>query len=189
MPLTAALACIGLIAAAAQPTQASRTWSVDGLLLLSAGPPVSNRETTIQPWAGLRGAWLAPLGSDTSGLHLGVDASLLAAMPAGEGTPQVSSSRFAGGLEGRALIAPVRLASTFSALLPYGFVGLFLGAGAAQLAVFDEGRIKPLLTGSLRTGAGLELIVHGFTVRAELGAGMRDLRFDLTSGVGLGYAF
>jgi hypothetical protein len=160
-------------------------WRVEGVLALNATSPASNVETTVAPWFGLRAGTLAPARDAAS---MGFDGALYAGTVS-EGTPQVKTSRTLAFVEGRGLFAPMRVSSTFSALVPYGFLGASLGGGVVEVRAFDEARFRPLFTWATRAGLGAELQVHSLMTRLELGVGLRDLRFELTSALSLGIAF
>ena len=106
-----------------------------------------------------------------------------------DGTPQVSTARSIAFVEGRGLFAPGRISSTFSAFVPYAFLGASGGAVLLETKAFDDARLRTLLTWGARVGAGAEVQVHALTTRLEFGAGLRDLRFELTTALAFGVAF
>ena len=169
-----------------------QTWRVEVPLSVNATAPSSNVETTVMPWLGARVGqlvpWRGPGIIDGSPMLWGADAAI-AVGHVREGTPQVSAARTLAFVEGRGLFAPGRFSSTFSAFVPYAFLGASVGGGLLEVKAFDDARLRPQLTWGARAGAGAELQVHGLTTRLELGAGLRDLRFELTSALAFGVAF
>jgi hypothetical protein len=166
----------------------SQQWRVEGVLAINATSPSSNVETTVAPWFGVRAGSLAPTGTTRDGAAMGFDGALFVGTVS-EGTPEVKTSRTIAFAEGRGLFAPMRVASTFSALVPYGFAGASLGGGVVEVRAFEDARVRPLFTWAARVGLGAELQVHALTTRVELGAGLRDLRAELSSAMTLGVAF
>lgn len=185
MSLSAAALVALALAAAAPPADG---WRVEAPLLLTASGSSSNVETQLLPWAGLRVGRLHALSADPAGPSAGFDAAVLGGGLAREGTPQISATRLLGVLEGRGLWSPARVTSTWTAFLPYGFAGALAGLGASHVAAFEDTRTRAVATWGLRAGGGLELLIHGVTTRIELGAGMRDLRFELSGALSLGFA-
>ena len=188
------LLSLALALALAPPTvdaPVERTWRVELPLALSATAPASNVETTVVPWLGVRvGRLMANEGAglvEGSPTFTGFDGALYAASTR-EGTPEVGAARTLAFAEGRALWAPLAVQSTWSALVPYGFAGASAGGGWVEVKAFDESRVRPLFTWGARAGAGAELRIRAITTRVELGAGLRDLRFELTSALSLGLA-
>lgn len=167
-------------------------WRVELPLSLNASAPASNVETIVTPWIGVRLGQLAPWPGpglvDGNPMLWGADVAI-ALGHVSDGTPQVSTARTSAFIEGRGLVAPGRFASTFSAFVPYGFLGVSAGGGVLEVKAFDDARLRPLFTWGARVGAGAELQVHALTTRLELGAGLRDLRFELTSALAIGVAF
>lgn len=166
---------------ASQRLQPSQEWRVEAPLLLTASAPASNVETTVAPWIGLRAGTLS---LDGAGFDGAVYFSTVR-----DGTPEVATSRTIVVAEARGLFAPTRFASTFTALVPYGFLGASAGGGVLEVKAFEDSRFRPLATWAARAGLGAELQVHRVSTRIELGAGLRDLRFEITSALSLGVAF
>jgi hypothetical protein len=191
VPVTSAAtaaAALALLAAAAPPAD---DWRIEAPLSVTASAPSSSFETTLVPWAGLRAGrsfFFGDGAAEGGGPTAGFDLALHLGGGGREGTPQVEATRALGVLEGRALFSPARLSSTFSALTPYGFAGALVGGGAVETVAFEEKRLRGLATFGLRVGGGLELRVHRVITRVELGAGVRDLRFEVSSAVAVGLA-
>ena len=178
LPVTLVVATAAL---AAPPVDAVH---VEVPFAMTAAAPASNVETALTPWLGVRAGKTIGLG-DAS---FGFDGALYASW-ASSGTSQVSSSKTLFTLEARALFSPGRLASTYSSLSAYGFAGVLAGGGVVSTKAFPEDDARPIATWGARAGLGGTIAIHGVTTSVEIGAGVRDLRFELSSSLALGYAF
>lgn len=155
--------------------------------MLTAQARSSGVDTVVLPWIGARGGRTFALGGDEGPLA-GLDVGLAAGGGA-EGTPQVRTTQTWVALEGRGLWAPGRDTSTFTAFMPYAFAGASLGVGLLHQEAFGGKLDDPVLTWAARVGGGAEIEVHHLVARVELGAGVRDLRFEVSSSISAGIAF
>lgn len=160
-------------------------WHVEVPLVATASAPSSNVETTLVLWPSLRfGKW-ATLGDDVA---YGFDGALLGSWQR-DGTSEVATSRLLGAVEGRGLFSPARVASTHAAVVPYAFAGVLAGGGVLDTQAFQQNSSRAIGTWGARLGFGAFASIYGVTTSLELGAGMRDVRFELSSTLALGYAF
>lgn len=157
---------------------------VDVPLALSAQGTASRVETVLTPWAGLRAGWL---NHDDSGVFVGADAAVLAGFEGG-GTAQVALTKVPLLLEGRGLVGLRQRIGLFG-VGGYGYGGLGGGGGPLVVSAFDDSRARAFATWTARLGAGGELSFGAARLRIELGAGIRDARFDLHGAVAAGAAF
>jgi hypothetical protein len=163
---------------------------IDAPLVLTASAPASGVETVLVSWVALRGGGVLDLSPSVgSGLGIGGDVALWAGGFESEGTAEVHATRFFAVAEARGLASWRAFSTTHAALTPYLFAGLRGGGGPSFITVFDDGRTSLLALWGARAGLGLDLTIHHVLVRSELGAGARDGRFELSSGVSLGAVF
>jgi hypothetical protein len=157
-------------------------WTVDAPLALHARSPSSNVDTIVEPWGGVR------VGRRLDG-PFAVDAGLYLGGASEQGTGEVYARRAFGALELRGLAGMELLASTYSALSSYAFLGAGGGAGAATVTTFETQRTNPLLTWHARGGGGLEMRIRAIVTRVELGLGIRDARLEISSALAIGLRF
>jgi hypothetical protein len=164
--------------------------TLDVPLVRTASAPASGVETVLVAWLVLRVGGVFDLSESTfSGFGLGGDLSLWGGGFESEGTAQVSATRFFAAAEARGLASWRAFSTTYAALTPHVFAGLRGGGGPSFITVFDDGRTSLLGLWGARAGLGLDLTIHHVLVRSDLGAGVRDGRFELSSGVSLGAVF
>jgi hypothetical protein len=174
-----------LLALALAGDPAVDPWHVELGVAATASAPASNVETKLLLWPSLRfGKWLA-LGSDVA---YGFDGAVLGSWER-DGTSEVATTRALGAVEGRALFSPARVTSAHVAVVPYGFAGVLFGGGFVDTQAFSQSDARGIGTWGARAGFGGCASIYGVTTSLELGAGMRDLRFELSSTLALGYVF
>ncbi len=178
-------------AAAAPAPTTERAPAVEGFtlevpLVLTASAPASNVGTSLVPWLSVRAGALFPLAP--GGSAWGFDVALLGSW-ARDGTNAVAATRALLAVEGRGLVSPGRLSSTYSAFVPYGFVGLLGGGGVVDIEAFKDSRVGALGTWGARAGAGGRVEIHQVTTTLELAAGVRDLKLEVSSSFAIGVRF
>ena len=158
---------------------------VDIPLQFTAQSPASANQTSIHPWLGVR---VGSVSGAPTGSFVGGDGALLVGDYEQQGTNAVAMSRLMVGVEGRGLIGG-RFSAAFASAGGYGFGGLLLGVGGASLTAYDDSRLRAIFTAGVRAGGGLLLDVGPVTSRLELGAGVRDFRWEVLSTFALGARF
>ena len=174
--------------AAAPDAHVAPPWRLDLPLALVAQAPTSGVDTRVVPWMGARAARLldhAPgellmLGGDVTG-WLGIGPN--------EGTSAVKASRLAGALEARGLLGVHALETATMGIRPYAYASALGGGAVLTLSVYDDSSMGLTPVWGLGCGAGIEIVAHLLSLRAELGAGVRDGGFALSSTMAAGVAF
>jgi hypothetical protein len=174
--------------AAAPGAPAPPAWRLDVPVALVAQSPTSGVDTRVVPWFGVRAARLL---TESSGglLVLGGDvASWLGTGPL-EGTKTVSASRLTGAIELRGLLGINAVQTAEAAIRPYGYLSALGGGALVTLAAYTDQSYRLLPEWGLGAGGGLEVRAHLAALRVELGGGLRDGGFALTSTLAAGVAF
>jgi hypothetical protein len=180
------MAC-ALVLCAASVARADESWrlNVDVPLLLSAQQSVSQNGTAVSPAIGLRAGALvfAP-----TPLAWGGDLGAYVGSTGGGGTGQVGGGSTYGALEARGLVGAVTRTEQ-AALTGYGFLGGLVGLGTTKLEAFGDVRERSFTTWGARGGVGGEVRFLAMLLRLELGVGVRDLRFEVSSSLSAGLSF
>lgn len=174
--------------AVAPEEPAARSWRLDVPMGFTAQSPTSGVETRVVPWMGLRAARLLDHQRGEL-LLLGGDATFWLGSGPSEGTSVVRSSRFSGALEGRGLVGLNAFETATAGIRPYLYGSVVAGGGLVTLSAYADRSMVLVPVWGLGTGAGVELTTHLASLRVELGGGLRDGGFALSSSLAAGVAF
>ena len=155
---------------------------LDVPVTLTAQAPASAQETSLVPWVGPR---LGYFVDDLS--YAGVEGQLLVGLDT-QGTNEVAVTRFPVVVEARGVYGAVANFGLVD-VAGYGYGGVGVGGGAAVFSAFDESRVRGFGLWVVRGGAGVELAFLRATTRIEVGAGVRDLRLELSGSFSVGGRF
>ncbi len=160
------------------------TIRVDLPIVVSAQAPPSNVETFIVPWTGVR---VGVFDNDNAGAFQGLDGQLLVGFDS-QGTNEVAVLRVPVLLEGRGLIGG-RWRGGLVGVAGYGFGGFGVGVGVSSFKAFDDERLRGFALLTLRSGGGVEFAFGPAFTRIEVGAGLRNSRFEVAGTFAVGGAW
>lgn len=170
---------------------------LDAPIVLTAQSPASSQETSLVPWFGVRAGYAFDDddGAAHDGVHDGAHDGVFSAVEGallfgldGQGTNEVAVTRLPVLVEARGVYGS-RVGFGLVSLGGYGYVGGGVGGGPAYFQAFDDARLRAFGLWVVRGGGGVELsFLQAFT-RVEVGAGVRDLRPELSGCFAVGGRF